>query len=155
MFIKRNHNTPVGEVHYDWGCGIETVIFLSINKFLSAIEEAVNNNEFFGYDTRNDFKPTDGDHLEHIGKTDFAALVDKQTPEELAEVPEQSEGTPATSETDGQTKTENAPKKDRLPLIIGIILGCICFLIGVYFIFVELPYRKKRSAYLKKKNRRF
>lgn len=50
MFIKRNHNTPVGEVHYDWGCGIETVIFLSINKFLSAIEEAVNNNEFFGYD---------------------------------------------------------------------------------------------------------
>lgn len=77
------------------------------------------------------------------------------TPEELAEVPEQSEGTPATSETDGQTKTENTPKKDRLPLIIGIILGCICFLIGVYFIFVELPYRKKRSAYLKKKNRRF
>ncbi len=74
------------------------------------------------------------------------------TPEEPSE---QNEGTPATTPDEGQKKTENSSKKERMPLIIGIILGCICFLIGVYFIFVELPYRRKRSAYLKKKNRRF
>ncbi len=50
-----------------------------------------------------------------------------------------------------QNKTEESPKKDRKPLIIGIILGCICFLIGIYFVFVELPYRKKRAAYLAKR----
>ena len=66
-----------------------------------------------------------------------------------------NEGVSAATPNEGQTKTEKSPKKERLPLIIGIILGCICFLIGVYFIFVELPYRRKRSAYLKKKNRRF
>lgn len=41
---------PVGEVHYDWGCGIETVIFMSIDKFFSAIEEAIRNDEFFACD---------------------------------------------------------------------------------------------------------
>ena len=40
---------------------------------------------------------------------------------------------------------------NRKPLIIGIILGCICFFIGIYIIFVELPYRKKRAAYLAKR----
>ena len=75
--------------------------------------------------------------------------------EDSTESTEQNGGTPATSPEAGQEKTENAPKKERLPLIIGIVLGCICFLIGVYFIFVELPYRRKRSAYLKKRNRRF
>lgn len=74
------------------------------------------------------------------------------SPDDSAESTEQNEGVPA---TDGQEKTENSSKKERMPLIIGIILGCICFLIGVYFIFVELPYRRKRSAYLKKKNKRF
>ncbi len=56
---------------------------------------------------------------------------------------------PASS--DNQNKTEDAPKKDRKPLIIGIILGCICFFIGIYIIFVELPYRRKRAAYLEKR----
>lgn len=56
---------------------------------------------------------------------------------------------PASSED--QNKTEDAPKKDRKPLIIGIILGCICFFIGIYIIFVELPYRRKRAAYLEKR----
>jgi len=49
------------------------------------------------------------------------------------------------------TKTEDTPKGDRKALIIGIILGCICFFIGIYFVFVELPYRKKRAAYLAKR----
>lgn len=76
------------------------------------------------------------------------------TPEEAGST-EQNEATTGTSGESGQTKSEDSSKKDRLPLIIGIILGCICFLVGIYFIFVELPYRRKRSAYLKKKNRRF
>ena len=70
--------------------------------------------------------------------------------EELPETtPAQEQGTPATS--DEQNKTEDSPKKDRKPLIIGIILGCICFFIGIYIIFVEMPYRKKRAAYLAKR----
>ncbi len=56
-----------------------------------------------------------------------------------------------TEGSDGQNKTDDTPKKDRKPLIIGIILGCFCFLIGIYIIFVELPYRKKRAAYLAKR----
>lgn len=52
---------------------------------------------------------------------------------------------------DEQNKTDDTPKKDRKPLIIGIVLGCLCFLIGIYIVFVELPYRKKRAAYLEKR----
>lgn len=63
------------------------------------------------------------------------------------DLPETQE--PASS--DDQNKTEDSPKKDRKPLIIGIILGCICFFIGIYIIFVELPYRRKRAAYLEKR----
>ncbi len=69
------------------------------------------------------------------------------------EIPEtnlsEEQGTPATP--DEQNKTEDTPKKDRKPLIIGIILGCICFFVGIYIIFVELPYRRKRAAYLEKR----
>ena len=61
------------------------------------------------------------------------------------EVP--SENTPS----DEETKTEDTPNGNRKALIIGIILGCICFFIGIYFVFVELPYRKKRAAYLAKR----
>ncbi len=61
----------------------------------------------------------------------------------------EEQNTPAAS--DEQNKTEDSPKKDRKPLIIGIILGCICFLIGIYIVFVELPYRRKRAAYLAKR----
>ncbi len=50
-----------------------------------------------------------------------------------------------------KNKTDDTSKKDRKPLIIGIIIGCICFFAGIYFIFVELPYRKKRAAYLAKR----
>lgn len=59
-------------------------------------------------------------------------------------------GEPGKSLPDGQNKTEDTPKKDRTPIIAGIVTGCICFLIGIYFIFVELPYRRKRAAYLAK-----
>lgn len=58
---------------------------------------------------------------------------------------------PNAPSSSGQSKTEDTPQKDRMPLIIGIVLGCICFLVGIYFIFVELPYRKKRAAYLAKR----
>ncbi len=64
--------------------------------------------------------------------------------------------TPDTHSDDTKNKTDDTPKKDRKPLIIGIIIGCICFFAGVYFIFVELPYRKKRAAYLaKRRNNRY
>lgn len=63
-------------------------------------------------------------------------------------VPGESEGD---TSSDTQNKTEDPEKKDRTPLIIGIVLGCICFVIGIYFVFVELPYRKKRAAYLAKR----
>ncbi len=58
---------------------------------------------------------------------------------------------PDTNSDDSKNKTDDTPKKDRKPLIIGIIIGCICFFAGIYFIFVELPYRKKRAAYLAKR----
>lgn len=50
-----------------------------------------------------------------------------------------------------KNKTDDTSKKSRTPLIIGIIIGCICFFIGIYIVFVELPYRRKRAAYLAKR----
>lgn len=70
--------------------------------------------------------------------------------EELPETTLPEEQTSPTTDPD-QNKTEDSSKKDRKPLIIGIILGCLCFFIGIYIIFVELPYRKKRAAYLAKR----
>lgn len=58
---------------------------------------------------------------------------------------------PGTNTDDTKNKTDDTPKNNRKPLIIGIIIGCICFFVGIYFIFVELPYRKKRAAYLAKR----
>lgn len=75
---------------------------------------------------------------------------ESQSPSGQEGVPSETlsqENTPS----EGQTKTEDTPKRSRMALIIGIILGCICFFIGIYYIFVELPYRKKRAAYLAKR----
>lgn len=66
------------------------------------------------------------------------------------ELPENPDN-PDTTSGDTKNKTDDTPKNDRKPLIIGIIIGCICFFVGVYFIFVELPYRRKRAAYLAKR----
>ena len=77
----------------------------------------------------------------------FSLQLPTDTPE--SSDPIEGQDTPATG--DEQNKTEDSPKKSRKPLIIGIILGCICFFVGVYIIFVELPYRKKRAAYLAKR----
>lgn len=74
---------------------------------------------------------------------------DAQAPEDTPhEGTAPSESKPGNSE---QNKTEEPSKKDRRPLIIGIVLGCVCFFIGMYLIFVELPYRRKRAAYLSKR----
>lgn len=62
-----------------------------------------------------------------------------------------SEGSDTSEAGNEQNKTEDSPKKTRKALIIGIIFGCICFFVGVYVIFVELPYRQKRAAYLAKR----
>lgn len=55
----------------------------------------------------------------------------------------------------GQGAEEPAPvTTDRRPLIIGITIGCVCFFLGIYLVFVEIPYRRKRAAYLRKHKRR-
>lgn len=75
------------------------------------------------------------------------------TSPEISSAPELSSGI-ASAGTDAQNKTGDSPTRDRRPLVISITLGCFCFFIGIYLVFVELPYRRKRSAYLKRKNRR-
>ncbi len=40
------------------------------------------------------------------------------------------------------------------PVIIGIIVGGLVLGLGLYIIFVEIPYRKRRSSYLEKRNRK-
>lgn len=77
------------------------------------------------------------------------AFTIQPSPDDSA-VPQLPEVTQSPAD-DNQNKTEDSPSGSRKPLIIGIILGCICFFIGIYVIFVELPYRKKRAAYLAKR----
>lgn len=85
-----------------------------------------------------------------VYNNDGPAFTISLSTEDIPEAtPSEGEGTPAIG--DEQNKTEDSSKKTRKALIIGIILGCICFFIGVYIIFVELPYRKKRAAYLAKR----
>lgn len=69
---------------------------------------------------------------------------------------ENASGTSSDSESKAteKEKTENSSSKNRTPVIIGIILGCICLFIGMYVIFVEIPYRRKRAAYLSKRRNR-
>ncbi len=40
------------------------------------------------------------------------------------------------------------------PIIIGIIVGVIIIALILYFVFVELPYRRRRNAYHQKKKRK-
>jgi len=77
-------------------------------------------------------------------------IMDSEGDASVTGSPEE-ENTSDTASGDTQSKTDDTPKKDRKPLIIGIIIGCICFFAGMYFIFVEIPYRKKRAAYLAKR----
>ncbi len=51
------------------------------------------------------------------------------------------------SGAEGQSVTSNNLK----PIIIGIIIGCIVLALGLYIIFVEIPFRRKRNSYLEKK----
>lgn len=49
----------------------------------------------------------------------------------------------STSDTEG----------DNRPLIIGIIVGIVILVAGLYIVLVEIPYRKKKKAYRKKYGR--
>ncbi len=40
------------------------------------------------------------------------------------------------------------------PVIITIIIGCLLIGLTLYLVFVELPYRKRRSSYLEKRSRK-
>ncbi len=40
------------------------------------------------------------------------------------------------------------------PIIITIIIGCLLIGLTLYLLFVELPYRKRRSSYLEKRSRK-
>ena len=41
-------------------------------------------------------------------------------------------------------------KNDLRPLIIGIIVGAVILTAGLYLVVIEIPYQKKRKAYLRK-----
>lgn len=61
----------------------------------------------------------------------------------------------AATPTAAVSPDETTPvKQDRRPVIIGITLGSVCFFIGIYLLFVEIPYRRKRAAYLEKHRRK-
>ncbi len=81
---------------------------------------------------------------------DGPAFILQQAPEDTPSTPELT-GEPSAPTDNEQNKTDDTPKKNRKPLLIGIIIGCICFFTGIYIIFVEVPYRKKRAAYLAKR----
>ena len=58
--------------------------------------------------------------------------------------------------TPGQTlglATEDTNKTDLRPVIIGIVIAVVVLAVGFYIIFVELPYRRKRAAYLARRRR--
>ena len=58
--------------------------------------------------------------------------------------------------TPGQTigpAAENTDKTDLRPIIIGVIIAVVVLAVGFYIIFVEVPYRKKRAAYLARRRR--
>ncbi len=40
------------------------------------------------------------------------------------------------------------------PIIIGIIIGCLILGLGLYIIFVEIPFRRRRTSYLEKRGRK-
>ncbi len=40
------------------------------------------------------------------------------------------------------------------PVIIAIIIGCLLIGLTLYLVFVEIPYRKRRSSYLEKRSRK-
>lgn len=86
-----------------------------------------------------------------ISSTEITGTPEQQDPNSSST----GEGSSATSpeQPPEQTKTEETPKKSRKPLIIGIVLGCICFFAGAYVVFVEIPYRRKRAAYLEKRRK--
>lgn len=45
----------------------------------------------------------------------------------------------------GPSSDSETPSVDRRPVVLGIIIGCVCFFIGSYLVFVEIPYRKKKA----------
>lgn len=59
-------------------------------------------------------------------------------------------GPEAVNPSGEKDKTEENSRRDRRPLTIGIFFGCTCFFIGIYLVFVEIPYRRKRASYLAK-----
>lgn len=69
-----------------------------------------------------------------------------------AVVPDAPEGTGSLTQpaAPSQSAAEESERIDRRPVIIGIIVGSVCFFLGIYLLFVELPYRRKRAAYLER-----
>lgn len=60
------------------------------------------------------------------------------------------------SSTDSDSKAAISPSaaensnNDLRPIIIGIIVGGIVLVVGLYLVIIEIPYQKKRKAYIRK-----
>lgn len=61
-------------------------------------------------------------------------------------VPDDSTSDKMSTEVNGTTEENN----DARPIIIGIIVGCIILVAGLYIVLVELPYRQRKKQYHKK-----
>lgn len=60
--------------------------------------------------------------------------------------------TPELQNSGGTPRTEDSGSLK--PVIIAIIVGCVVIGFSLYLIFVEIPYRRRRSSYLEKRNRK-
>lgn len=49
---------------------------------------------------------------------------------------------------------EQEKETDLRPVIIGVVVGIVVLLIGLYIIFIELPHRRRRKAYFERRRRR-
>lgn len=61
---------------------------------------------------------------------------------------------PGNSDTDAVANKKDKPAISIKSIIIGILVGTCVLGIGLYIIFVEIPYRRRRQAYHQRRNRR-
>lgn len=74
-----------------------------------------------------------------VGRSD----IFYNNPEDAFTIKDSSEM--STPGSDSSPTDSEAPSVDRRPVVFGIIIGCVCFFIGSYLVFVEIPYRRKKA----------
>jgi D-alanyl-D-alanine carboxypeptidase len=60
----------------------------------------------------------------------------------------------STEQTDGLKDNEEEKDSTIKPVIIGIIVGVLVLIIGLYIVFIELPFHRRRKNYQQKRARR-